>query len=140
MRHRTFLSVGLILLTIAVVGWLWWRWTESSDSNTPLEPLREVRPEGTVVLPTLDTPIPEGKSALWCASFQMAWERLKRDVTKGPVRLTDAEEVTRRLNDAPSAANTVNERDTYAAGGLVRDGVVSEIKREMARCFPEVTV
>ena len=34
----------------------------------------------SVIIPTLDTPIPEGKNVIWCASFQMAWDRLKNDV------------------------------------------------------------
>ena len=34
----------------------------------------------TAFVPTLDTPIPDGKSAVWCASFQLAWDKLKSDV------------------------------------------------------------
>jgi hypothetical protein len=130
-------DLSLILLASVILGWLRWR------SNPPMVPpasLREVQPEATAVVPTLDTPIPDGKSALWCASFQMAWERFEKIAAKGPVKLTGAEETAQRLNDAPSVADTVNEEDTYAAGGLVRDGIVTEIKQEMARRFPEVTV
>src|SRR5262249_25434097 len=54
----------------------------------------------TIVVPALDSPIPEGKSALWCASFQLAWDRLMKDVAKGPVEVQNAETVARRLNGA----------------------------------------
>ena len=35
------------------------------------------------VLPTLDTATPEGKSAIWCISGQLAWNRLRDDIAKG---------------------------------------------------------
>jgi hypothetical protein len=137
MKRLVLLSAGVILLTGAVVGWLWWTFRQPV---APPAPLREVEPVSTAVLPTLDTPIPKGKSALWCASFQMAWEQLRKHVAKGDaIRLIGAEEVAQRLNDAPSVADTVNEEDAYAAGGL-SDGIVAEIKREMARRFPSETV
>jgi hypothetical protein len=67
----------------------------------------------------------------------MAWQRLKKDLAKGPIRLTGAEEAAQRLNNAPSVADTVDKGDVYFAAGLARDGIVEEIKREMARRFPE---
>src|SRR5437773_700065 len=45
----------------------------------------------TVIVPTLDSLIPEGKSAIWCVSFQLAWNYLKDDVAKGPVQLVGAQ-------------------------------------------------
>jgi hypothetical protein len=155
MKRIVLLSAGLILLALTIGGWLWWKPGGRQGSPeappvtspspeappvTPPPPLREVQPKATAVLPTLDTPIPEGKSAVWCASFQMAWERLKRDVTKGPVRLTGAQQIAKRLNDAPTVADTVKEEDVYTAGGFVRDGIGDEIRQEMARRFPNETV
>jgi hypothetical protein len=89
-------------------------------------------------LPTLDTPIPKGKSAIWCASFQLAWERLKKEITKGPVKLLGAEATAQRLNDAPSVAETLNSEGTYATAGFVRDGIGPAIRREMKQRFPGV--
>src|SRR5437868_3423219 len=40
----------------------------------------------TVIVSTLDTPIPDGKSAIWCSSFQLAWNRLKAGVVGGPIQ------------------------------------------------------
>src|SRR5262245_8297100 len=37
------------------------------------------RLQQTIIVPTLDSPIPDGKSAIWCVSFQLAWNRLKED-------------------------------------------------------------
>src|SRR5207244_1820605 len=54
----------------------------------------------TIVVPTLDTPLSDGKSVVWCSSFVLAWNRLKHDITKGPVRLRNAEILAERLNQA----------------------------------------
>lgn len=140
MKRLAILAAGLLLVVGLVGTCLWSRPKRPPLPTLPPGPLREVQPKATVVVPTLDTPIPEGKSALWCASFQMAWERLQKDVTKGPVRLAGGEEVARRLNDAPSVLDTVNEEDVYAVGGFVRDGIVARIKREMEGRFPGVAV
>src|SRR5262245_61995271 len=43
------------------------------------------RLQRTAILPTLDSPIPGGKSAIWCISLQLAWNVLKDDVAGGPV-------------------------------------------------------
>jgi hypothetical protein len=92
----------------------------------------------TVVLPTLDTPIPDGKSAVWCASFQLAWNRLKDDVAQGPIQLANAQGVADRLNAASQSADDLQPDSVYAAAGLVKDNIVGRIQSEMARKFPRV--
>src|SRR5271166_1772791 len=59
----------------------------------------------TAFVPTLDTPIPDGKSAVWCASFQLAWDKLKTDIVKGPVKISNAEAICDRLNKAGPVAD-----------------------------------
>src|SRR5262249_43749467 len=58
--------------------------------------------ERTVVVPTLDTPIPEKKSVVWCLSFQVAWNHMK-DFEKEPLQLKGAEDTCKRLNDSPAS-------------------------------------
>jgi hypothetical protein len=93
----------------------------------------------TVIVPTLDTPIPEGKNVIWCASFQVAWNRLKNDVIKEPIRIENAEEVCERLNAAPQSEADLPEGSYYAAAGFVKDGILDTIRTEMAARFPHVT-
>jgi len=90
----------------------------------------------TVIVPTLDTPIPEGKNAIWCASFQIAWNKLKTDVAKGPVQIQGAEEIAKRLNDSTVTEADLPEGSYYAAAGLSRDGIEKTIQSEMRRRFP----
>jgi hypothetical protein len=64
----------------------------------------------TVVVPTLDTPLPEGKSAIWCSSFQLAWNRVEKDFTSGAVQLRHAETLAGRLHKAQkSEADEIGE-------------------------------
>jgi hypothetical protein len=90
----------------------------------------------TVVVPTLETPIPEGKSAIWCASFQVAWNRLKADLAKGPVQIQGAESVAGRLNHAAQTEEDLEPDSFYSAAGWVKEGIMENIHTEMARKFP----
>jgi hypothetical protein len=90
----------------------------------------------TVIVPTLDSPLPEGKSAVWCVSFQLAWNRLKDDVAKEPVQITNAQPIADRLNRADQSENDVDPASVFAAAGFETDGIVERIRSEMAAKFP----
>jgi hypothetical protein len=92
----------------------------------------------TVIVPTLDTPVPPGKNVIWCSSFQVAWDHLKADVIKAPVKVANAEEVADRLNRAPESESDLPEGFYYATAGFVTDGIISTIQKEMAAKFPLV--
>ena len=97
---------------------------------------RDVDPSALAVVPTLDAPIPEGKSAVWCASFQVAWNRLAMDVVKGPPQISGAEEPCRRLNGQAVGETDLPEGSFYAAAGWSKDGIRERIRKEMAAAFP----
>jgi len=94
----------------------------------------------TAVVPTLDTPIPEGKSAVWCAAMQLAWNRLKEDVVKEPIRLQGAEEVAGRLNRAEQSEADLSADEYFAVAGLAGSEAAERIRREMGRRFPHVPI
>jgi hypothetical protein len=94
----------------------------------------------TIVVPTLDTPLPDGKSVVWCSSFVLAWNRLKHDITRGPVRLRNAEVVAERLNQAKESQDDLAPRTAYSAAGRVQDGALDRIRMSMARQFPHVSL
>ena len=56
--------------------------------------------EQTVILPTLDTPIPPGKNVIWCSSFQVAWNHLRDDVTH--ISRVSARDACLALNHGPA--------------------------------------
>jgi hypothetical protein len=124
---------GLVLLLLAGC---------STGASAPLPPARRTFDgqsatlKKTVIVPALDTPIPQGKSAIWCGSFQMAWSQFKQDLTKGPILLAHSVATAKRLNDAPQSANDLPADSWYAAAGTGADGIVERIQREMAVRFP----
>src|SRR5262249_46265984 len=89
--------------------------------------------------PTLDTPFPEGKSAVWCLSFQLAWNAFKTEVVKGPIRLQNAETVGDRLNRAEPSSADLDPDSYYAAAGLIKDHILDTIRSQMAQQLPDVT-
>ena len=89
----------------------------------------------SVIVPTLDEPVPAGKNAVWCATFQMAWERLKDDVAGEPIEVTNAGGTADRLNHAAIAGGDLPDGSYYAAAGFTDDGIVEKIRREMRERF-----
>lgn len=115
----------------------------SSDKDTGRDPSLEKTYDGnstglqhTVILPTLDTPMPKGKNVIWCSSFQLAWNELKDNVIGEPVKIIDAEEIANRLNLAKQSRADISDESYYAASGFVKDGIVEKIRTDMAKRFP----
>ncbi len=130
--------IGVIVALIAVVVVVRWYinkgrpYTASAMSfDDSSDHLRQ-----TVIVPTLDSPIPDGKSAIWCASFQLAWNRMRDDVTKGPIQLANAQPMADRLNRGDQTEDDIDPANLYAAAGLAKDGIIDRIRGEMAAKFP----
>ncbi|MHC4546682.1 MAG: hypothetical protein ACYTDW_20545 [Planctomycetota bacterium] len=127
------LSVGIILANSGC----------SSDKDTGPDPDLEMTYDGnstglehTVILSTLDTPMPKGKNVIWCSSFQLAWNQLKDNVIGEPVKLVSAEEIANHLNLAKQSSADIPDESCYAAAGFVKDGILEKIQTEMAKRFP----
>jgi hypothetical protein len=137
-RRIRLRPVVLLVLTALLIGGYFW-WSRSSESYEP-PPLSFDGPsdrlEQTVVVPTLDTPMPAGKSVVWCSSFQLAWNQLRDDIIKEPIRIRNADAVAERLNRATQSAADLSPESYYAAAGFGRDGIVERISGEMSRRFP----
>jgi hypothetical protein len=141
MISKVRLAEYLALIGIAVFALLaYLNWHSYRDDAPPglsfdgnSENLRQ-----TVIVPTLDTPIPDGKSAIWCASFQMAWNKLSDDVGKGPIKIQGAEAIADRLNRAEQSEDDLDKESTYSAAGFIKKGIIEKIQTDMAEKFPEV--
>ncbi len=141
MSHRRFLFPASALLVLVAVGVGWWVVSTRGRAYTAPPPAFDGPSDQltqTVIVPTLDTSIPDGKSVVWCASFQLAWNRLRDDVTKGPGRLAGGQAVADRLNRGDQTEADIDPADVYAAAGLTGDGIEDRIRTEMARRFPNV--
>jgi hypothetical protein len=93
------------------------------------------RLEKTVIVSTLDAPIPEDKNVIWCATFQMAWDRLKNNVIGEPIQVANAEAVAERLNKAEVTDDDLPDGSYYAAAGFTKDGIAEKMRREMQERF-----
>src|SRR5580700_205659 len=71
---------------------------DSASFSGPSEKLKR-----TVVLPTLDSPVEAGKSAVWCATLPLAWQQLESDASKGPFDIEGAKDLCRSLRNSPDS-------------------------------------
>ena len=93
----------------------------------------------TTVVPTLETPLPQGKNVIWCASLQLAWDSLKKNVVGEPIKIKGVEELVEKLNAGEFPANALENESYYAAAGWKKDGIAAKIQAEMQARFPDVT-
>jgi len=92
--------------------------------------------EQTAVVATLDCPLPEHKNAIWCSTFQMAWDKFKSDLTGEPIQVLGAEDLAGRLNRGAFPTTNIESRSYYAAAGFAKNGIIQQIQRDMASRFP----
>lgn len=110
---------------------------DRSDYQPPVAPaVSSTQLGATEILPTLDTPLAESGNAVWCATFQVAWNRARDDVIGGPLRISNAQIVANRLNSSPVTDTALPMEAYFSAAGRLEDGISETIRREMARQFP----
>jgi len=138
LRRRLLLWLGLPA-ALAVVVLAYWMMPRSYDEPPLAYSGSTAELSSTVVVPTLNTPMPAGKNVIWCSSFQLAWNRLKDDVVKGPVIVDKAGSVCKRLNAAPHSDADLPAGSFYAASGFGK-ATAELIRTEMAQRCPSVKV
>jgi prepilin-type processing-associated H-X9-DG protein len=94
----------------------------------------------TSVVATLDSPVPEHRNAIWCSTFQIAWNKLKDDIIGESIKVLGAEELATRLNQAKVSETDLEEKSYYATAGFVKEGILEKIQKEMAKRFPSEPV
>ncbi len=92
--------------------------------------------EQTAFAATIDSNLPEHKNVIWCATFQMAWDKLKNDIIKEPVEIIDAEDFADKLNKSEYSSENLDANSYYTAAGFVKDGIIEKVKADMAKRFP----
>ncbi len=91
----------------------------------------------TQIVPTLDTPMEEGKNVVWCATFAAGWKKFQEDVLNEPVALEGADAACARLNAAPNPEADLPEGDYYTAAGWEDQGIIGKVHQDMANLFPQ---
>lgn len=137
-RSSKLFVIALIVAAVIWVGyWLLFHDTQNLEPTLSFDGRSNGLNE-TVIVPTLDTPIPPGKSAIWCASFQIAWNQLKDKVAEGPVQVENAQPIADRLNASNVSGNDLPHGSYYANAGWIENDIVATIQRDMQQRFPNV--
>jgi hypothetical protein len=89
----------------------------------------------SVIVPTLDTPLPNSKNAVWCGTLELAWKCLGKDVLHQPPEVQGAEAVASRLNGSQLVEDDLPPDSYLATAGFAKDGIVETLKSEMERRF-----
>ena len=88
----------------------------------------------TIITPHLEAPIEPGKNVLWCSTFQLVWNESCR-YASGDLRLQDEPEMVPILNKKAAKQSDVDAASCLVMSGLVQDGIVDKIRRELDRKF-----
>jgi hypothetical protein len=89
----------------------------------------------SVIVPTLDTPMPNGKNVVWCGTVQLAWNRLQKDILHEPPRIRGAESVVSRLNRARLDESDLPANSYLARAGFAKQGIANSIQAEARQKF-----
>lgn len=135
------LTVSIFFLGAVAFGILWFR-PARGQGEQPTYPLPTVAFHGesrdlkqTVVVPSLDSAMPQGKNVIWCGTFQMAWDHLRADVIGEPVAVANAGQIVSWLNRGTLQQKDLPENCCYSVAGLGSDGIADKIRRDMRQRF-----
>jgi hypothetical protein len=138
---RRLRRVGVLLLAIALPGCGDDDVSDESEDARPAMtwvPSSELR--STDVVPHTDVKITPGRNLVYCSTFQMAWSELQNEIIGEPIRLTGSPPMADSLN-AGRADESDLPADSYLVhAGMVKDGILDEIRREMQERFPDATL
>lgn len=137
-KRIIYVAAGLVLIAVAVGAFfLLYDFNALPAPNAvPVFAGDSKALQVTEVVPTLGTPIPEGKNAVWCASFLSAWKTLEADLAKEPIALADNPQIARALNKAVDPRPHIPTESLYTAAGLNQKGITGQIRKDLSQKFP----
>lgn len=106
---------------------------QSTDVNS-------INLQQTLIVASLDCPIPEQKNVIWCSAFQAAWDKLRDEIIGEPVEVIGAEDLTTCLNQAIALEEDLDPNSYYSNAGLAGEGIIEQIQTDMNQCFPSEPV
>ncbi|MFQ3592668.1 MAG: hypothetical protein SNJ82_05680 [Gemmataceae bacterium] len=141
-RQLSTASWVCILLGASLAAGLWAYYRFHSVSSPPeLPKVAFAGPSSDLptlaVVPTLDTPLPPGKTVLWCSAFALAWRSLCNEVAREPIRLENAQDLADRLNASDHADTDLANGDVLAMAGLARQAFESRLQRRYRQLFAD---
>jgi len=120
MKHA-FPVFAMVLFVAATSA----NWTPSDEELKWLQ-APAANGHGTTLTAALDTPIPQDKNLLWCATMQMAWDWAGKGIGL-PIVLDPPSKLADALSRQAFDPRWVDAKATFVTGGRVEDGVVKDI-------------
>lgn len=90
--------------------------------------------QATVITPHLEVPIEPGRSVLWCATFQLAWNEVCTLVGED-IHFDEEPPMVAILNRKSATKADLDEASYVALAGFVRDGIYDQIPKALDRKF-----
>ncbi len=91
--------------------------------------------ERTTISPYLEAQIDSTNNVLYCASFQMAWDKMRNQVIKEAIQLSDDPLTARRLNRHLLGSGDISGGSYVAEAGELSQELVERINRELREKF-----
>ncbi|MBN2071583.1 MAG: hypothetical protein JW814_09025 [Candidatus Krumholzibacteriota bacterium] len=121
---RIYLFVAILLVVLVVNGG-----TGSAGSVSAEDP--EKVEVGLIVTSVLDNDFEPGKAVLFCATFQIAWDRMATEIVGEKIVLDRQIEMADLLNSVTGESFGLNERDFLVMTGYGADDIVGKSNREL---------
>jgi hypothetical protein len=86
-------------------------------------------------LPHIEAEIPEGKSVIYCSTFQLAWNELINNVVEKDVEVENGPYWTYNLNKQIGDKDDLTAEYYVANAGYISDGIVEKINEELEAKF-----
>lgn len=121
--RKTFLG----LLMFSALGGC----SKTSESTPPAI----TKAEQTTISPYLEAKLDSINNTLYCASFQIAWSKVRNQVIKEDIRLTENPPMARQLNRLLLGNDDVSSSSYVAEAGVLSQELVERINRGLREKF-----
>ena len=101
--------------------------SHSDIAGPPVHKVNAADLKQTVVTPHLEQPISDGKSVLWCSTFQLAWNELCA-LAGEDIHMQDEPPMVAVLNKKTATKDDLDEASYVALAGFGRDGIMGKIR------------
>jgi hypothetical protein len=105
--------------------------SKTSESTPPAI----TKAEQTTISPFLDTKLDPNNNTLYCASFQLAWSKMRTQVIKEDIRLADNPLTAHQLNRQLFSNDDVSSVSYVAEAGVLSKELIERINRELHEKF-----
>jgi len=125
--------VTYLILILSGVGLL--AAVKNCSKTTESTPPAITKAEQTTISPYLEANLDSINNTLYCASFQLAWSKMRNQVIKEDIRLSDNTPTARQLNRQLIGNDDVSSGSYVAEAGVLSQELIERINRELREKF-----